>query len=705
MAKRVAIIGAGASGLCAAKYLVESTSYLPVIYDKRGEVGGLWSPSVLSDGTPSAAQMGGLRTNLSKWNCSFSDFYWGDNVKVFPTAAEVGEYLKRYKERFLPEGSVLWKLGQRVKMVEKVQNGKEILWSVTTNDGTKECYEALIMANGFFSRPYTPDIPGQRTFEGQVYHSSQLQQLVTKIRDGERSKKRKIVVVGGSLSAVEVVSELLFLNDETLEVQHISPRPFWVLPKQLPVDPSAASPTFLPLDLILYDANSTTPEDLSPERRKHLELSRLVDPKRFYTGDLSQVDDAPAWVVISDWYSRYLLDKRVELSHGRLSKIMGGGITIDTSEGGVIEISEVTDIVFATGYTPCPGISDILSTDLQEKLSFDPNDNFLPLVLLETQFSEAMLPAGAFIGMYKGPYFGIIENQARRIASWLAETDGQQLPMRSGNALGPKEVQSLRNERRTGVEGQWLFNYIAEMNRLATRTVQESMGIVDPIVPALYSNKPEHPDTTAQLVNLRQAIADEARYVPMAVWRAFHGRWKLYRSIISKNSFQPSGTMQGSASFTPRFFSEIIPKLCSITPDKLSEDTASTLAIPEVELLYSEEGAFSTQTSPPLQFNVYKNYVYRLDMTNETPVINTYFTSAEKNASDAKANGYFHDLQFRRNSEGRWVATGDHWCKPDTYIPEYEFWFDGVELRKWTLTYTVTGPKKDYVSRSTFTRM
>src|SRR5690606_33514250 len=142
-----------------------------------------------------------------------------------------------------------------------------------------------------------------------------------------------------------------------------------------------------------------------------------------------------------------------------------------------------------------------------------------------------------------------------------------------------------------------------------------------------------------------------------------------------------------------------------IALDRRTEVTATdmTLAIPEVELLYSEEGTFTTHASPSLQFNVYKNYIYRLDNVDDTPVINTYFTTAGEKASDAKANGYFHNLQFQKNSDGRWIATGDHWCKPDTYIPEYEFWFDKVELRRWTLKYTVTGPKKDYISFSSFT--
>ena len=52
----------------------------------------------------------------------------------------------------------------------------------------------------------------------------------------------------------------------------------------------------------------------------------------------------------------------------------------------------------------------------------------------------------------------------------------------------------------------------------------------------------------------------------------------------------------------------------------------------------------------------------------------------------------------------RWQATSHHLCIDDTYDPEYEFAFRGVEVAKWSVGYHVRGPHKDYWIGSVFTR-
>ena len=48
--KRVAIIGGGAAGLCAAKQLLSNARVLPVVYEQSTSVGGTWVYADVEEG-------------------------------------------------------------------------------------------------------------------------------------------------------------------------------------------------------------------------------------------------------------------------------------------------------------------------------------------------------------------------------------------------------------------------------------------------------------------------------------------------------------------------------------------------------------------------------------------------------------------------------------------------------------------------------
>ncbi len=48
-----------------------------------------------------------------------------------------------------------------------------------------------------------------------------------------------------------------------------------------------------------------------------------------------------------------------------------------------------------------------------------------------------------------------------------------------------------------------------------------------------------------------------------------------------------------------------------------------------------------------------------------------------------------------------WVGHAQHLCAADTYISEYRFHANGT----WQVQHTVTGPRKDYIIRTTYTRL
>ena len=97
--KRVAIIGAGVSGLPAIK-CVKEEEMIPVCFERSDDIGGLWNykPTLSEDGQ--ATVMRSTVASTSKERMAYSDFPVPDHFPNFMHNTKVLEYFRLYAKEF-----------------------------------------------------------------------------------------------------------------------------------------------------------------------------------------------------------------------------------------------------------------------------------------------------------------------------------------------------------------------------------------------------------------------------------------------------------------------------------------------------------------------------------------------------------------------------------------------------------------------------
>ncbi|KAF9889687.1 hypothetical protein FE257_006993 [Aspergillus nanangensis] len=609
--KKVAIIGAGPSGLVAAKTLlhcVPAGSFAPVIFEKQHAIGGLWPtkrPTVRGLIDPS------MRTNLSRFTVAFSDLAWesvlgGGDVPMFPQAWQVNQYLATYAEQYLPREII--RVGHEVvKIVRLTREGSRPRWEVqwretewnSKTDTRSERFDFLIVASGYFSRPYVPDIPGLDGFTGKTVHSSALStpEDMDDLVENIDASGGKVVVTGASMSGVEAASALaLHLSSlglassspsrKPFEVHHVCSRPFWTVPLYIP-DPRQAR--FLPLDLAFYDLGRR-PAGLVEYGYGRVSGQQAKKSNNYFRsllgGDyecigsvgVSSTNDEieeipPPWVAIGDDYAEYTRSGAITATIGRITTIHShpnGRATVDIrneTTNDVTSFDNVAAIVMATGFTPYSSLS-FLPADVLSQLEYSTTDPFLPLVLDGKGTSNAAVPELGFVGLYRGPYWGAMEMQARSLAqAWLLQAE-QDVPF-SDEALARKnaEREAVRHVR--GADPRLhrsqfpMGDYVGIMESFARDLDIHRTPLSDdgdrsgPVVPARY---PAEKGSVAQadivVDSLRGVLSPDlkghalAGAAATAVFRALHGTWRFER-VDSRGGRDRK--VRGTSIFCPRY--------------------------------------------------------------------------------------------------------------------------------------------------------
>jgi cation diffusion facilitator CzcD-associated flavoprotein CzcO len=202
-ALKVAIVGAGMSGLCMAAKLQDAGIDTFTIYEQADEVGGTWRDNTypgLSCDVPSRFYSYTFRPNPA-WS------------KFMSPGPEIHAYFRQVADERGIRRHI--RFGTEVSSA-RYEDGQ---WVVATASG-EESFDVLVTATGVLRVPWYPEIQGLETFAGPKFHSARWDHSVS-------LPDKRIGLIGTGSTGVQITAEL---GGKVRELKIFQRTPQWVFP-------------------------------------------------------------------------------------------------------------------------------------------------------------------------------------------------------------------------------------------------------------------------------------------------------------------------------------------------------------------------------------------------------------------------------------------------------------------------------------------
>jgi cation diffusion facilitator CzcD-associated flavoprotein CzcO len=202
---RVAILGAGFSGVCMAIRLKQAGFESFVIYEKSGGPGGTWRDNSYP----------GAGCDVPSHLYSFSFDRKADWSRHYAEQPEILRYIEGCVDRYDLRPHI--RFGTTITAV-RFDEG-EALWHLSTDRGESFTADVVVTGLGQLNRPSVPTLPGLAEFAGTTFHSARWDH--SHDLQGER-----VAVIGSGASAVQFVPRIA----PTVSKLHLFQRsPNWIL--------------------------------------------------------------------------------------------------------------------------------------------------------------------------------------------------------------------------------------------------------------------------------------------------------------------------------------------------------------------------------------------------------------------------------------------------------------------------------------------
>lgn len=211
--ERIAVIGAGAAGLCAAKHLLGAGCDV-VVFEKGSRIGGLW---VYQNDNGRSPAYRSLHINSEARVTGYRDFPVPREAGLFPSHHQIRAYLEAYADHFGIRPHIRFK--SEVAEVSPAADAGRRKWRVVLAGGTEEEFDRVVVANGHQAAPMHPPFAGD--FGGEYLHS-------LNYRTPEPFADRKVLVVGTGNSGLDIAADICTVT----EITTISARsPVLIMPR------------------------------------------------------------------------------------------------------------------------------------------------------------------------------------------------------------------------------------------------------------------------------------------------------------------------------------------------------------------------------------------------------------------------------------------------------------------------------------------
>ncbi|MBB5161753.1 cation diffusion facilitator CzcD-associated flavoprotein CzcO [Mycobacterium sp. AZCC_0083] len=202
--QRVAIIGAGMSGLCMGEALKRAGLEDFTIYEKADEVGGTWREN----------RYPGLTCDVPSRLYSFSFAPNPEWSSAFSPGAEIQEYFVRTADERQLRSHI--QFGTEVTDA-RWQDGH---WRLRMADGESAEADLLVTATGVLHHPKLPEIEGRNTFAGAAFHSARWGETVD-------LRGKRVAVIGTGSTGVQITGAVAGVAGRLLLFQRT---PQWIAP-------------------------------------------------------------------------------------------------------------------------------------------------------------------------------------------------------------------------------------------------------------------------------------------------------------------------------------------------------------------------------------------------------------------------------------------------------------------------------------------